>query len=122
MFMDKEFDFRFGGSSHPFSHQFRKEGTFINRSFFAQGFEQAVPGPAGLLPDLLILSKIIEGLDEESKIKLIRDLENLGSPPKSPLKVSRNDVLESPVKVDGSKWESLPYVKRRLCTIYPFSN
>ena len=81
----------------PSLTNFEKKGTFINRSFFAQGFEQAVPGPAGLLPDLLILSKIIEGLDEESKIDpdLSVIWKNLGAPPKSPLKVFLSAMLLS---------------------------
>ena len=106
----------------PSLTSFEKKGTFINRSFFAQGFEQAVPGPAGLLPDLLILSQIIEGLEVESKIDPDLSLiwKKLGSPPKSPLKgITFNDVLESPVKVDGSKWESLPFVEKKAMHYLP---
>ena len=108
----------------PSLTSFEKKGTFINRSFFAQGFEQAVPGPAGLLPDILILSRIIEGLDEESKIDpdLSVIWKNLGASPKSPLKgISFSDALESSVKVDGSKWDSLPFVEKKAMHYHPVS-
>ena len=34
----------------PSLTSFEKSGTFVNRSFYAQFFRQAVPGPAGVLP------------------------------------------------------------------------
>ena len=37
---------------------FEKEGSFVNVSFRLQKFSAAVPGPAGLLPDTVILEKI----------------------------------------------------------------
>ncbi len=45
---------------------FEKNGTFVNLNFRLQKFSQAVPGPAGLLPDTLILSKILSTLTGES--------------------------------------------------------
>ncbi|MEM9226428.1 MAG: 2Fe-2S iron-sulfur cluster-binding protein [Verrucomicrobiota bacterium] len=37
---------------------FEKSGTFINQQFRLQKFAQSVPGPNGLLPDLLLLDSI----------------------------------------------------------------
>ncbi|MEK9983163.1 MAG: molybdopterin-dependent oxidoreductase, partial [Opitutae bacterium] len=45
---------------------FEKNGTFVNLNFRLQKFSQAVPGPAGLLPDTLILSKMLSTLTGES--------------------------------------------------------
>ena len=44
---------------------FEKNGT-CKLNFRLQKFSQAVPGPAGLLPDTLILSKILSTLTGES--------------------------------------------------------
>ena len=41
---------------------FEKNGSFINLNFRLQKFQQAVPGPAGLLPDVLLLSQILGNL------------------------------------------------------------
>jgi len=37
---------------------FEKKGTFINQQFRLQKFEQAVPGPVGLLPDICLLERL----------------------------------------------------------------
>ena len=101
---------------------FEKKGTFINRSFYAQGFEQSIPGPPGLLPELNILCRLIGLMDEENTI--IPDFsviwKNLSSPPKSPLKgVSFVDVIAGSVKIDGSKWDDLPFVEKNALHFKP---
>lgn len=54
---------------------FEKSGTFINQQFRLQKFNQAVPGPAGIMPDINTLNRIISLLKKEndtfSSIKLI---------------------------------------------------
>ncbi len=37
---------------------FEKSGSFINQQFRLQTFHQAVPGPAGLLPDIILLERL----------------------------------------------------------------
>lgn len=100
----------------PTLTSFEKRGTFVNRSFFAQGFAQAVPGPAGLLPDTHILCKLLTGLDEECKLSPDLSLiwKNLSSPPKSPFKgMTFTDALRGSLKIDGSKWDELPFVEKK---------
>ena len=101
---------------------FEKKGTFINRSFFVQGFEQAIPGPAGLLPDLYVLCKLIELLDKKNVIAADFSViwKNLSSLPRSPLKgVSFDDVTAASVKIDGSKWDNLPFVEKNALHFKP---
>ncbi|HCR36821.1 MAG TPA: ferredoxin [Opitutae bacterium] len=43
----------------PMLTVFEKSGTFINQAFRLQKFHQVVPGPAGLLPDIHILSRLL---------------------------------------------------------------
>tara|TARA_B100001248_G_scaffold260540_1_gene249089 strand:+ start:104561 stop:106246 length:1686 start_codon:yes stop_codon:yes gene_type:complete len=38
---------------------FEKSGSFVNQQFRLQGFAQAVPGPAGVMPDMLVLSRLL---------------------------------------------------------------
>lgn len=38
---------------------FEKSGSFVNQQFRLQRFQQCVPGPAGLLPDIVLLSRLI---------------------------------------------------------------
>lgn len=47
---------------------FEKSGTFINQQFRLQKFTQAVPGPAGLMPDINTLIRLISILRKESEI------------------------------------------------------
>ena len=98
----------------PTLTSFEKKGTFINRSFLAQGFEQSVPGLPGLLPDVHILNKLLDELDDENKVSSDFSLiwKNLSSPPNSPFKgMSFSDALRGPLKIDHTKWKDLPFVE-----------
>ena len=98
----------------PTLTSFEKKGTFINRSFLAQGFEQSVPGLPGLLPDVHILNKLLDELDDENKVSSDFSLiwKNLSSPPNSPFKgMSFSDALRGPLKIDYTKWKNLPFVE-----------
>ena len=98
----------------PTLTSFEKKGTFINRSFLAQGFEQSVPGLPGLLPDVHILNKFLDELDEENKASSEFSLiwKNLSSPPNSPFKgMSFSDALRGPLNIDSTKWKDLPFVE-----------
>ena len=100
----------------PTLTSFEKKGTFINRSFFAQGFEQSIPILPGLLPDVHILSKLLDALDDENKVTSDFSLiwKNLSSPPNSPFKgMSFSDSLRGSLKVDGTKWKDLPFVESK---------
>lgn len=44
---------------------FEKDGSFINQSFRLQRFKAAVPGPAGIQPDFMVLEKIFAPLAGE---------------------------------------------------------
>lgn len=45
---------------------FEKFGTFINQQFLVQKFQQAVPGPAGLVPDINLLSYLLAQVKQAS--------------------------------------------------------
>ncbi len=41
---------------------FEKSGSFINQQYRLQSFAQAIPGPTGILPDYLILARLLKDL------------------------------------------------------------
>jgi len=49
---------------------FEKSGTFVNQQFRLQRFHQAVPGPAGLLADVHLLSRLLALLAGEESTNL----------------------------------------------------
>ena len=52
---------------------FEKEGSFINQSFRLQKFKAAVPGPAGIQPDFMVLDKVAAILAEEKAAPVTLD-------------------------------------------------
>lgn len=106
----------------PSLTSFEKSGTFVNRSFYAQFFRQAVPGPAGILPDLSLLSRLLNGLTEDEEI--IPDQNSvwklMNSVRGSVLKgISLTDVKKEAVLLDSSKWSDLPFVEAKALHFEP---
>ena len=101
---------------------FEKSGTFVNRSFYAQVFRQAVPGPAGVLPDLSLLSRLHNGLTEDEEISpdqnsVWKVMNNVSG---SVLKeISLTDVRKDAVLLDSSKWSDLPFVESKALHFEP---
>ncbi len=94
---------------------FEKSGTFVNRGFFAQAFNQVVPGPAGVLPDLNILVRILNGLvkDAEQSADINQIWKEMSRVRNSVLKeVSFDQLKKAPVLLNGSKWAELPFVEK----------
>jgi len=106
----------------PTLTSFEKSGSFINRSFSLQAFQQAVPGPAGLLPDVSILARLIsellDGVEQDSDLDGIwREMARLSS---SPLKgLSFSELKQEMIQLDGSKWAGLPFVEGKALHYEP---
>ena len=106
----------------PSLTSFEKSGTFVNRSFYAQSFRQAVPGPAGVLPDLTILSRLHRELTDEEEIAPDQNSiwNEMSGVRNSPLKgVSLKDVRKDAVLIDSSKWDDLPFVEAKALHFEP---
>ena len=106
----------------PSLTSFEKSGSFVNRSFYAQSFRQAVPGPAGVLPDLTILSRLHRELTEEEEIAPDQNSiwNEMSGVRNSPLKgVSLKDVRKDAVLIDSSKWDDLPFVEAKALHFEP---
>jgi NADH-quinone oxidoreductase subunit G len=106
----------------PTLTSFEKRGTFVNRSFIAQGFAPSVPSPAGLFPETQSLCRLLSLADKDSKITPEFTLiwKNLSSPPKSPFKgMTFTDALRGSLQVDGSKWNDFPFVEKKALHFEP---
>ena len=106
----------------PLLSHFEKTGTYVNRGFYAQSFEQAVPGPAGLIPDTQILTKLISLIDPDCSISSNPEeiWETMSKVRNSVLKgISFSDVRKSSIHLDGSNWKNLPFVEKKALHFEP---
>jgi NADH-quinone oxidoreductase subunit G len=104
---------------------FEKSGSFVNRSFFLQGFQQSVPGPAGLLPDVSILARLINELNGEAELgsDLSAIWKMMARSSTSPLKgLSFSDFKKDGIKLDGSKWDELPFAEQKALHYEPIAD
>jgi len=106
----------------PTLTSFEKSGSFVNRGFFLQGFQQAVPGPAGLLPDVSIFARLINELTDEGESSSDIDSiwKEMARSSTSPLKgLSFSDFKKEGVQLDGSKWADLAFVEKKALHFQP---
>ena len=91
---------------------FERSGTFVNCQFRLQAFAQAVPGPAGVLPDLLVLAKLA-GADATS---IWSDLST-----NVPALAGLNGALlpAGGVQLDGAAWSTVPFPEGKLLKFAP---
>ena len=95
---------------------FEKEGSFINRSFIVQAFEQAIPGPIGLSSQVEILSQIINHLRVDSDpldAKLDGVWKSMGEVlPDLMGDCDFRSLVKAPFQIDDSKWSHLDFVEK----------
>ena len=104
---------------------FEKSGSFINRNFRLQTFKQAIPGPAGLLPDLNIIASIINGVQSEKNqsFDLNEIWKQLSKSSTNPLhKIVFADIPSEGIQLDGSRWSSLKFVEKEALHFSPTQN
>ena len=95
---------------------FEKSGTFINRSFILQKFHQVVPGPVGLVPDYLLLSRILNEVSgETSNFPTLESVwREIGRLRSSCLNgVYFGEVNEQGHKLDPGKLSDFPFVESK---------
>ena len=95
---------------------FEKEGSFINRSFIVQAFEQAIPGPIGLSSQVEILSQFINHFRVDSDpldAKLDGVWKSIGEVlPDLIGDCDFRSLIKAPFQIDGSKWSHLDFVEK----------
>ena len=87
---------------------FEKTGTFINQQFRLQKFEQAIPGPVGVLTEIEFLSKVLgKLLDEPVPLATPQDVWQRLSHAQPILKNVHFDTIpERGVLIDGSDFDN----------------
>lgn len=105
----------------PTLTSFEKSGSFINRNFRLQVFKQAVPGPAGLLPDLHVFSSLINALSDSSQTPdLAKVWAQMSKSPTNPLHgISFAKIPSDGTQLDGSKWDTLTFVEKKALHYSP---
>ena len=102
---------------------FEKEGSFINRSFIVQAFEQAIPGPVGLSSQLDILSQILNLLNPDSEpldATLNGVWKSMGESFPDLIGASNFKTLrKAPFQIDGSKWFHLDFAEQSALNFEP---
>lgn len=100
---------------------FEKSGSFINRNFRLQAFKQAVPGPAGLLPDLHVFSSLTNALSDSSQTPdLAKVWAQMSKSPTNPLHgISFAKIPSDGMQLDGSKWDALTFVEKKALHYSP---
>ena len=102
---------------------FEKEGSFINRSFIVQAFEQAIPGPVGLSSQLDILSQILNLLNPDSEpldATLNGVWKSMGESFPDLIGTSNFQTLrKAPFQIDGSKWFHLDFAEQSALNFEP---
>lgn len=74
---------------------FERSGSFVNLQFRLQKFQQVVPGPAGTLPDLAILSGILNALAHNNSLV-------------TPEAVWKGGLTEFLLQLDGLSFRTFP--------------
>ena len=105
----------------PTLTSFEKSGSFINRNFRLQAFKQAVPGPAGLLPDVHVYGSLANALAESSQTPdLAQVWTQMSKSPTNPLHgISYAKIPSDGLQLDGSKWDSLSFVEKKALNYSP---
>lgn len=101
---------------------FEKSGSFINRSFLLQSFEEAIPSPVGLKPDWMIYSEILKIISGDySDIQTFDDVWKLFSTENGSIlsQVNFSDSLDHAISIDASEWAGLPFVEKEALNYVP---
>lgn len=94
---------------------FEKSGTFINQQFRLQRFSQAVPGPAGLLPDTALLARLLAELGQgdgasPANARLWREIAT-AVPMLAGIEFAK--IPATGIKLDGSAFAALAFVEEK---------
>ncbi len=94
---------------------FEKAGSFVNVSFRVQKFAPAIPGPKGILPDVVVLEKIVAALGGEKPAAVTNDIiwERLAGKVSQFAGLTWRGIGDAGVAVDPSAFLDLPFVESK---------
>ena len=119
-------DFRQNGASRQVSRAdsqkmvFEKNGSFVNLNFRLQKFQQAVPGPAGLIPDIMLLGKLLSKLTGNDAPTNINSVwEKLSSENPAFTGISFASIPAEGQELDGSAYTQLDFPETKSLKFKP---
>ena len=94
---------------------FEKNGAFVNQNFRLQKFNPAVPGPDGILPDVLLLEKILANLADEKPTAPAIDAiwERMAASVPAFEGISWRGISDSGVELNPAPFTDLPFVETK---------
>ena len=91
---------------------FERSGNFINCQFRLQSFAQAIPGPAGVLPDVMVLARLAKSETTAVWKTLAEQNPALAS-------VAQGLIPSEGIALDGSAWSHLSFCESKLLKFAP---
>jgi NADH-quinone oxidoreductase subunit G len=99
---------------------FEKNGSFVNLNFRLQKFQQAVPGPAGLIPDIMLLGKLLSTLTGNDTPTNINSVwEDLSSENPAFSGISFANIPTEGQELDGSAYTQLDFPETKSLKFEP---
>jgi len=99
---------------------FEKNGSFVNLNFRLQKFQQAVPGPAGLIPDIMLLGKLLSKLTGNDTPTNINSVwEELSSENPAFTGISFANIPTEGQELDGSAYTQLDFPETKSLKFEP---
>lgn len=100
--------------------QFEKSGSVINQQFRIQRFHKAIPGPSGAIDDLAALAAIQANLSGETWPSVVGTVwDKIAASGGIFAGLSFKGISDSGVALDGSAFESLPFVEGKSLHFEP---
>ena len=93
---------------------FERSGTFINCQFRLQAFAQAIPGPAGTLPDALLLARLAGADAKDTWAELAANVPALAG-------LDGAKLPAEGVALDGAAWSHHKFPEGKLLKFAPIA-
>jgi NADH-quinone oxidoreductase subunit G len=105
----------------PAATVFERSGSFINQQFRLQTFRQVVPAPAGILPDLILLARLVSLLRGENAVVPTLDQVWDAMAVATPLfnGLTYSTIPESGHPLDGSAYAGLAFPETKTLHYEP---
>jgi NADH-quinone oxidoreductase subunit G len=102
---------------------FEKNGSFVNLNFILQKFQQAVPGPAGLIPDIMLLGKLLHRLTgNETPTNINSVWEELSSKYPEFTGISFANIPTEGQELDGANYTQLDFPETKSLKFNPVNS
>lgn len=90
---------------------FEKSGTFVNQQFRLQKFDQVLPGPAGIMPDIFSMNRLMMHLSKEHEAQLAVSSvwEQIRKQVPQFAEIAYDSISDEGCLIDGSAFDSIDF-------------